>query len=118
MGLVPDSIATKGREAERGEVSPTRLWGGARVSRKKTHVLFVVGGILFVNSGNKNGCSTWVWSVLCVLGLKVGGRIALVMEIRLRMRHGANDIALADRTGSSAGGKPWCAVQRSVYDAS
>jgi hypothetical protein len=84
------------------------------VTRKKTHVLFVVRDIIFVDSGNENGCSGWIRSVVCVLG----GRLVFIMIIaRMRRRHRANDVTLADRTGSSSGGKPWCTIGRSVYEA-
>lgn len=83
-GLVPDCVAAKGREAERGEVSPTGLWRGTRVAGKETHVLFIIGNVTFVNPGNENGCSGWIRSVVCVLG----GRLVLIMGIaRLRMSH-------------------------------
>lgn len=58
------------------------------MARKKAHVLFVVRGIIFVDSGNENWCSGGIRPVVCVLGLGIGGRFVLVMEIvRLRMGH-------------------------------
>lgn len=112
MVLVPDSVAAKGREAERGKVSPTGLWIRACMARKKTNILFVIEAINFVISDNKHGCCA------CVLVRQgeVRGRLILSMRVaRLIMSHRVNDVAFTDRTGSPAGSEPRCTRHRLVY---